>query len=575
MKRFSKILLVLMVLLGFATSVDAASASSTIYAYSNSTRYEYVDGLEVYYTTASGYPVYALDYGTYFNSSTYLRDPELADEGFSYIVSNSNVTSNSNKNYYIAQVAILWYEDYLNGNNNNISSDLKSYITSHSSDTVCYYINKLVNNAKTYGKNGAQIKFVDNEIEFTKNGSYYYSNVIDVVTNNLNSTPTVNVYNAPTSTQIINNTVTNNGEGSFQIRIPVSSLKNLTNKDFEVYVRGNGYTYSVYEYSNYGSTPVIYGRSYSSNYNTIEESMIAKVEAIATANVRVKTLDKNGNYISGISYYVYSGDCTNSTCQSTDRVDSFTSTYTYTDLSDVLSSGYYTIVRRTSTNYDLPEKTLIRVEDSNTTQTFTISEDDGYNDNYYDDDYDYDYDETQTKTFRIYNDINDKNVTIKIYTINGDLVKSYSSNNTSYSITLEEGSYYLVDSEGIIDRLYFKVINDELRVKYDNNYVSTSSIDLNQDTYNDDYIYDEDTDNEVIYDCNEDETSCNITLGDGTEISQSIESTTDVKIDWISNIIDTPITDLSSTIKYIIGATILGAGLCLVVRNVKKSKNNI
>ena len=130
MKRFSKILLALMVILGFATSVDAASASSSIYVSANSTRYEYVDGLEVYYTTASGYPVYALDYGTYFNSSTYLRDPELADEGFSYIVNNSNVTSSSNKNYYIAQVAILWYEDYLNGNNNNISSDLKNYITS-------------------------------------------------------------------------------------------------------------------------------------------------------------------------------------------------------------------------------------------------------------------------------------------------------------------------------------------------------------------------------------------------------------------------------------------------------------
>ena len=573
MKRFSKILLALMVILGFATSVDAASASSSIYVSANSTRYEYVDGLEVYYTTASGYPVYALDYGTYFNSSTYLRDPELADEGFSYIVNNSNVTSSSNKNYYIAQVAILWYEDYLNGNNNNISSDLKNYITSHSSDTVCYYITKLVNNAKTYGKNGAQIKFIDNSIEFTRNGSYYYSNVIDVVTNNLNSTPTVNVYNAPTSTQIINNTVTSNGEGSFQVRIPVSSLTNIKNKDFEVYVKGNGYTYSVYEYSNYGSTPVIYGRSYSSNYNTIEESMIAHVESIASSNVRIRTLDKNGNYISGISYYIYNGDCTNDTCQTSDRVDSFTSTYSYTDLSS-LSEGYYTIVRRSNTSYDLAEKTLIRVTASDTTQTFTISEDESYNGDY-DYDYDYDYDKNETKTFRIYNDINDKNVTIKIYTTAGNLVHSYKSNNTSYSVTLEEGSYYLIDSEGIIDKLYFKVYNDDLKVKYDNNYVSTSSIDLNEYTYNDDYIYEEENDNEVIYDCNEEETSCNITLGNGTEINQTIESTTDVKLDWISNIIDTPITDLSSTIKYIIGAVILGAGLCLVVRNVKKSKNNI
>lgn len=567
MKRFSKILMVLMIMLGFATSVDAASYSSTITAYASSTAYEYVDGLKIYYNRSGSYNLYLLDIDTYFNSSTTLRDPEVADAGFSYIVNNSNVTSTSAKNYYIAQVAILWYEDYLNGNNNNISSTMKSYITSHTSDTVCYYINKLVNNAKTYGTDGASIKFIDDEITFTKNGSYYYSNVIDVETNNLNSTPSVKMYNAPTSATIINNSVSADGEGSFQIRIPVSSLTSYTTKDFEVYITGTGYSYSVYQYSNYGSDPVIFGRSYSSTSNTIERSMIATIDGISQTNVRIKTIDSNGNYISGISYYIYSGNCTNTTCDSSDRVYSFTSTSTYTDLSNVLSSGEYTIVRRTNTNYNLPSRVLISVEDTTSTQTFTVSEDYNY-DNYYDDDYYYDNDEV---TFKIYNDLNDSSNYIKIYDTNGNLVKSYRSTNTSYSVTLEEGTYYIIDSENVLDKLYFKIVDGVLKVKYDGIYYTKTSIDLNDDTYNEDYIYSDDSEN-TYYDCESD--VCTGTI-DGIDISQTVDTTTDVKVNWISNIIDTPITDLSSTLKYIVGAVILGAGLVLVVRNVKKSKNNI
>ncbi len=147
MKRFSKILLSLILLLSFTTTVSAASNS--ISAYTNGTKYEYVNGLPVYYTTSGGYNLYVLNIGTVFNSTTYLTDPVIADNGFTYIVRNSDVTSNSSKNYYIAQVAILWYQDYLNGNDANISSTIKKYITDHTNgDTVCYYINKLVTNAK-------------------------------------------------------------------------------------------------------------------------------------------------------------------------------------------------------------------------------------------------------------------------------------------------------------------------------------------------------------------------------------------------------------------------------------------
>ena len=207
MKNFSKILFSLMCILGFATNVKAASYSNTITAYASSTKYEYIEGLPIYYHQASSYNLFVLDTNTRFTTSTTLRDPEEVNAGYAYIVNNSSLTNSSYKNYYIAQVAILWYEDYVNGNNVNISSSMKEYISKNTSDTVCYYINKLVNNAKTYSTNNSYIKFIDKEITFSKNDSYYYSNVIDVETNNLNSTPSVKLYNAPSSATIINNTV--------------------------------------------------------------------------------------------------------------------------------------------------------------------------------------------------------------------------------------------------------------------------------------------------------------------------------------------------------------------------------
>ena len=44
MKNFSKILFSLLCILGFATTVKAASYSSTITAYASNTKYEYIEG---------------------------------------------------------------------------------------------------------------------------------------------------------------------------------------------------------------------------------------------------------------------------------------------------------------------------------------------------------------------------------------------------------------------------------------------------------------------------------------------------------------------------------------------------
>ncbi len=559
MKNFSKILFSLLCILGFATNVKAASYSSTITAYASNTKYEYIEGLPIYFHQASSYNLYVLDNNTRFLTSTTLRDPEEVNAGYAYIVNNSSVTSSSYKNYYIAQVAILWYEDYLKGNNVNISSSMKEYISNNTSDTVCYYINKLVNSAKTYSVNNSYIKFIDKEITFSKNDSYYYSNVIDVETSNLNSTPSVKLYNAPSSATIINNTISNDGEGSFQIRIPASSLTSYNKDDFEIYITGAGYNYSIYKYSNYGYDDAIYGRVYTDSSSSIEESVVAKIEDIKNTNttVRINVIDSDGDHISGLQYYVYEGNCSYTTCNSNDLVTSFTTTNTYTSLNNILSEGIYTLVRKTNTSYEIPEKQAISVENDTTyAQVFTIDESD----------YKIDFPDEQTWfDILLIGGYADSSNIIKIYTASGTLVDSFRANEENHLISVNPGEYYIVDTDESIE-IEFKINDDGLYINGKKIQSEVSVINLSN------YLIRDTQDVEDVY--TDEDGTIHIGNLDGVEnieISQEVNT----EVSWLNNIIDCPITSLSSTLKYVVGAIILSIGACLVIRNVKKSKNNI
>ena len=560
MKRFSKILLSILSIICFATSVNAASYPNSISVYKTGNSYEYISGLPIYYNQASGYNVYVLNYGTNFETRTTLTNAVEADTGFTYIINNSNVTNSSYKNYYIAQAAILMYQDYLRGTN-NISSTVKETISSNTTDTFCYFINKLFNDAKVYGKNNSTIDFINKDVTFTKNGNYYYSNVINVRTNNLRNTPSVSLYNAPTSSSIINNTVSSNGEGSFQVRIPASSLTTINEKDFEIYISGSAYNNTTYSYSNYGNDSVIYGRVYTSNYNNVEASIPANIKGIGSTNVRISILNDNENFISGLTYNIYSGDCTNNTCYSDNLVHTFTTRNNYVELKNVLGKGVYTLVNKTNTNnYNLPTKTKFEVKDTNSIQYVDVKENSNINNN---------EEEDIKRKINIYNDFDDSANIIKIYSNSGVLVNSYRSNNTNYEIELTEGIYYIIDTKNKMDKLYFKVTsNGSLLVKYEDDYVFVNSISLSKKNYQDTII--DDNNNDIKYDEEK-----NTYYVDDEDIEIINEVTTTTTIEWLSNVIDCPITSLNATLKYIIGAIVISTGLYLVILNVKKSKSNI
>jgi len=559
MKKIYGFLISLICLLSFASSVSAISSSISVY---NDDTYEFIDGLEVNYYRASSYPVYVLDIDTYFTDYTKLTDPQIVSSGFEYIINNSNQTNNSEKNYYITQVAILWYEDYLNGNDNNISNSIKTYIRNNiNNNTICYYINKLVNNAKNYNDDN-YISISNNGITFTRNGNYYYSNLIYVDTYNLNNTPTVGVYNAPKNTEIINENLYDNGNGSFKIRIPVSSLNKFNKDDFEVYVKGYTSNKAVYKYSYNGITDALYGNNYSSGRTEVEESIPVVINNMVTnGSVRIEVLDYNGNNIRNVKYYIYKGNCENTTCSSSDYVTQFTTNGSYTNFDGLLTTGTYTLVRQTDTKYDLKEKEVIEVTDRQTTQTIYIYEIGNANIN------------ISKRIVIVTNSINDYSNIIKIYNSNGTLVDSYRSDNTRYNISLSKGNYYIIDSKNTM-RIDFEISEDgRMYIIENNNKVERNSINLDDYIYRNNY---EENNNNINdgYVSNGNEIINSGNSGNGSfELSQEIK--TETTIDWISNVIDCPKTSISSTIKYIIGAIILATGILLTCKNVKKHKNNI
>ena len=95
-----------------------------------------------------------------------------------------------------------------------------------------------------------------------------------------------------------------------------------------------------------------------------------------------------------------------------------------------------------------------------------------------------------------------------------------------------------------------------------------NSISLSKKNYQDTII--DDNNNDIKYD---EENNTYYVDDEDIEITNEVNTTTTVE--WLSNVIDCPITSLNATLKYIVGAIVISTGLYLVILNVKKSKNNI
>ena len=317
------------VILLFASSVDAASNVPDSYNVNgkdiykmDSSKYLPKGGFQNwpfhFKKNANGDIIYCVeshDAAVKSGTMKYTLSKEL-EAKYAYVLANGypnrSITGNNEKDYFITGLAIFnivnpndsifKYFDFNKGTYRGTDSDVVKEIA------------KLVNGAKSYSYTNPSIKLNTND-SFTLSGDkkYYVTSSMNVTTTGIVGDYTVNLSGAPSGTIV---TDTNGNEKntfgtteSFVVKVPVSSIKNLSN-EFKVSVSAAGTINKAYLYeaakSNYQNTAILYpvNSNVSSNgnvkLNLNTEVQISKIDAttgeeLAGAKLTVK--DSNGKVV--------------------------------------------------------------------------------------------------------------------------------------------------------------------------------------------------------------------------------------------------------------------------------------
>lgn len=186
--------------------------------------------------------------------------------GLVYIILNDNIVEDNKlsipdgdtaeaMNYYLAQVAIWYYIDEVNGNDYNFSQDEKAVIDSDS--TYGPVIKKLVEGAIAYQDTTSTDNYItvdESNISYSIVGDYIETSIITPVgSNSYFNNYSVQVDNSSSNIEILDangNPVTGliNANEGFKVRIPVSATQN---NDFNLPITIVGYfsnNYDAYVY---------------------------------------------------------------------------------------------------------------------------------------------------------------------------------------------------------------------------------------------------------------------------------------------------------------------------------------
>jgi len=370
MKR--KLLVILVAILGFLSlnlNVQADSAPSTFTSGTVKLLEQYYSGIKVYYkTTTAGTEVFCEDESLKLYSGYTYKYNSKVDDGYIYILEHRPNTGSTYKNYYIQSLAVWWYKDYLNGTNSNLTQKQKDYMYSYrnSEGSLSKAVYDLVDGAKNYKQTAGTISFSSGNVTFTEYPDYYLSNSITVTSSGTNKFNGVTLSNAPSGTTIVNSSVDNNGNGSFQIKVPKSSMVKGTTYNFTVNASGTYAKKSAYDYY-YGSgwQKLIYGKVFSEDINVSGSKSVSIKRG--EGKLIIQKLDENGNYVSGAGLTIYNGNCVESTC--TDVYTTWTSGNSAKEFTNVPIGTYTLVETKTPDGYQTANKMLIiiRFDSENTT----------------------------------------------------------------------------------------------------------------------------------------------------------------------------------------------------------------
>ncbi len=476
-KKILWLISAIMCAFGFTLVVEAAAPTS-IQAGKSTAITQYVNGYQAYFKTTydgSRY-LYCEVAKLKFPSNLTLTQNSEIDKGFVYILNNTPNTGDTHKNYYIMQMAIWWYRDYLSNNNYNLDSNFKNYCTNNrTTDSVCKAIYNLVEGAKAYKEPRGDMSFSSANINFALVNGYYVSDYISFTSENLATMKDLKLVGAPTGAQIINSSITTSTKkGTFQVRIPVSSITPGSTISFNVEVEGTYNTYSAYDYF-YSSEyqKVIYDWVY-----TVERPIhMAKSLKVTrpldnTNSLVIYKEDQDGNNLKDARLTLYSGNCEKSKCYSLDIYDTWTSTKS-PEIFYNLPIGYYTVVEdEAPEGYKLADKGLIYIGSNNYSYYYTVVN------------VREDIKSVKISKIDLANSKEIAGATLVVKKSNGTEVVSWVSANKPKYLTLEEGYYTLSETiapEGYKlnkNVIYFYVDSEgNVKTKNDNDkYVAAEEI---------------------------------------------------------------------------------------------------
>ncbi|MDD4706188.1 MAG: SpaA isopeptide-forming pilin-related protein [Bacilli bacterium] len=383
-KEIFGFLLSLISILGFSVDVSAAPAPSTIQAGTQSGLHYYVSGYgATVKKTIDGHYLFCDNIKLEFPANKTLTLGKEVNEGFVYMLRNQPSTGDTNKDFYILQMAVWWYKDIIAGQS-NLSSTFKTNCTNNrNTNSTCGHIYNLVEGAKSYNQSKGTMSFSSGSVSFTEQGSYYISNTITITSNNLKTFAGVKLVGAPSGSSIINNNISNNN-GTFQVKVPVSSVKDGINS-FLIEASGTYNMLSAYDYY-YSSSyqRAIYDVVYNNSFPlSISKSATITKEAETTTktttryieeenSLKIKKVDQNGDYLRNAELTLYKGDCSNRTCYTKNIYAIWTTTRSAEVFYD-LPIGYYTLVEtKTPEGYETSDKGLINIKRDDTDYFYTM-----------------------------------------------------------------------------------------------------------------------------------------------------------------------------------------------------------
>ena len=197
--------------------------------------------------TTEGKYVYCMELDATYKYKVDFKKTGKVDDGFIYIIDANINTGDSEKDFYIKQLAVWYYMDYVNGNNANLETSLKNYIIYHSKDSkrenydVCKKVIDLLNGAINFKQTKGSIDLVDSKVTFSIVDGYYVSSEIVVKSSNVKNIK-YSLTNTPKGSQVVKST---NG---VKVKIPTSAIKAGEKLTFSLNVKADSDTETAYYY---------------------------------------------------------------------------------------------------------------------------------------------------------------------------------------------------------------------------------------------------------------------------------------------------------------------------------------